>query len=146
MSLRSDINKAIREGSILGVSFVHMHKYQWVLERLAQENLKKGTQSLNKVWLWEEFNEPYESFEYDDSISKLETVLSKSEEFWFVASDEGGKYWVLKGTGEGVVSLLKNMYFFEYYIINNEFDWLLCENHHGLVIAKGTIINELKYA
>jgi hypothetical protein len=29
------------------------------------------------------------------------------------------------------------MYGFEYYIVSKKFEWLLCENHHDILIAVG---------
>ena len=89
---------------------------------------------LNHIWLWERFIEPYESSQPNDGIAELKRRLELDSKYWFIASDEDGKYWVMSGSGNSIVQLLSEMRCFEYYVVSEDLSSILCENHHGAFI------------
>ncbi len=137
MTLRDDINKAVKKARIKGFSFVRLTAYEDLLGRIAKRFLVKGRDALNYVWLWEHFLGPTVSYNEQDTIRFLDSRLPKDQSYWFLASEENGKYWVAEGTGDGIIQVLKEMYSFEYYIIERKFLWIVCENHHGTLIQAG---------
>lgn len=133
-NLRDELNQVIKSENISAISFVRLNEWQWVLNKIANTFLVHGEKDLEKIWLWESFKEPYTSFQPENSISELRSLLKTTEKYFFIASDEDGKYWVMEGTGNSIVCLVSNGFCFEYYITNKSISWLLCENHHGVMV------------
>ncbi len=136
-TLRDDLNEVINSENISGLKFLRMNNWQWILDRLAEEFLSDGKRSLDRIWLWDSIKEPYQSYQPDNSLEELASLLTDSETYWFIVSDEDGKYWVLEGTGEAIVRLVSDTYYFEYYITDKNISWMICENHHGVMVLKG---------
>ncbi len=51
--------------------------------------------------------------------------------FFIPEDDEAGAYRVFDASVDGVVTLLSESPFFEYYIVAKDFRWLLAEDHHN---------------
>lgn len=134
MTIRDDLNIAIKEKKIGGLTFIRLTKYEAVLNRIAERFLAHGRLSLNYVWLWEHFQNPMVVSTEKQTTSFLTDCLLLNERYWFVASEEDGKYWVAESTGKAIIQVVEEMYPFEYYIAQRDFKWLLCENHHGVFI------------
>jgi hypothetical protein len=134
MNLRDEITSAVKEASISGFQFVRLTEWGQILDRIAERFLKQGRQDLNSIWLWSSFRDPIDTVVPDDTIKHLRTVLDSATSYWFIASDEEGKYWVADATGEAIVRTIEEMYAFEYYICNKGLGWILCENHHNTFI------------
>jgi len=143
-TLRDEITETINSEEISEIDFVRMNQWQWVMNRLAEKFLVKGKQSLERIWLWDSIKEPMSSYQSDNILEDLNLLLERGDQYWFIASDEDGKYWVLKGTGKAIVELLSESRLFEYYIAEKDLKWLMCENHHGVVVLKGTIESKYK--
>lgn len=136
MCLRDDITKAIAEAGIEGFAFVRLTRWEAILHEIADRFLKGGTSDLRYVWLWSEFREEISAFRPSSelAIDYLRGQLEPATSYWFLASDEHGKYWVAEATGEAIVRLIGEMYGFEYYVVDRQFERILCENHHGIFI------------
>lgn len=133
MTLRDDITTALAAAPETDFHFVRIHSFQ-ILDRIAERFLTEGRQDLRYVWLWERFCYKLSSSHPNDSVSVLESRLHPDERYWFLASDEHGKYWVADATGSGIFTILQEMYCFEYYVVDRHMTWLICENHHGVLI------------
>jgi hypothetical protein len=137
-NLRDELNLIINTENIRGISFVRLNEWQWVLKKIASAFLVRGEYNLGTVWLWEYFKEPYTSFQPESAIVELNGLLNSTEHYFFIASEENGKYWVMEGDGASIICLIKNSFCFEYYIANKSISWLLCENHHGVMVQIGS--------
>lgn len=138
-TLRDELNEVISSENIQGLEFLRMNDWQWIMDKLAGTFLSHGKQSLDRIWLWDSIKEPYTSYQTNDGIDELNSLLSQSGTYWFIVSDEDGKYWILDGTGKAIIKTLSATRYFEYYITNKEISWLVCENHHGVMVLKGSI-------
>lgn len=138
-TLRDNINETIKCENIIDIDFVRLNHWEWILDKLANAFLSNGKQSLSKIWLWEELKTPYTPLNEKDGWSLLKETLNNDFLYWFIASDEDGKYWVMDGKGASIIRLIENGQCFEYYIIDKKFNWMLCENHHGQIYAAGEI-------
>ena len=141
-TLRDELNEVISSENIENLEFLRMNDWQWIMDKVANEFLTHGKQSLEKIWLWDSIKEPYTSYQPEDGMEELKSILKQKGAYWFIASDENGKYWILEGTGEAIISALSETRHFEYCITNKEISWLICENHHGVMILKGLIESE----
>ncbi len=108
--------------------------YEQILNRIADRFLVQGRMDLSCVWLWEHFRNPKFKSTDADSSYDLAEGLSLNESYWFLASEEDGKYWVAESTGKAIIKIVNVMYPFEYYVVERNFGWILCENHHGVFI------------
>jgi hypothetical protein len=46
-------------------------------------------------------------------------------------------FWLYEGRINAIISILKELSFEEYYIVSKKLEWILCENHHNLLIGSG---------
>lgn len=54
-----------------------------------------------------------------------------------VDEESSGPVLVYEGSLEAMQAVLGASYAFEYYVVSPNFDWLICESHHNVVIAIG---------
>ena len=64
----------------------------------------------------------------------LRGAVVAAETYWFVASDEEGKYRVAEATGAALVKVIEGLFAFEYYVVDRDLRWIFCENHHGVFV------------
>lgn len=134
MDLRDEITQTIRDQSILGFNFVRLTKWEDILNRLGNRFLRNGSGDLDSIWLWERFRDPITSKQPEDPLVWLRENLEPTVEYWFIATDEDGKYWVAEATGDSIIRVIEEMYCFEYYVADRGMNWIVCENHHNVFI------------
>jgi len=139
MNLRDDITRAINEARIEGFAFVRLTQWEAVLHRIAERFLKRGVRDLVYVWMAEEFRNVVSAMHPSDPLGHLREQLEPDRDYWFLASDQHGKYWVADATGSGIMRVIGEMYGFEYYVVDRHLEWILCENHHGVFIKAAAI-------
>lgn len=136
-TLRDEINETIATENIEGVEFVRLNDWQFVMQKFADNFLNQGKQSLERIWLWDSIKEPSKSYQPEkNGLAELESLLTVFQKYWFIVSDEDGKYWVLEATGAAIIETISETRYFEYYITNKDFSWMVCENHHNVMIIK----------
>lgn len=91
-------------------------------------------------WWWEAFAES-QSVVFDDGLGYQRICMlvpDASERCWFIVESQASSpYPVYEASPEEVSSILGECSFFEYYIVSKDLSWLVCENHHGVVIGCG---------
>ena len=54
-------------------------------------------------------------------------------------------FWLYEGKINAIVSVLKECHFLEYYVVSKRMEWIICENHHNILIGCGEkIIQKLE--
>ena len=86
-------------------------------------------------------------FPYDaQGYRYLTTLLPRGEVVWFLAEDKDqkktGSYWLYEGKVGAFSAVIAELPAFEYYLIGKDYSWLLCENHHGVLIGVGQLAIE----
>jgi len=85
--------------------------------------------------------EPIAYAQPKDPVSTLRGLVAIGEPVWFVAeakdSKEHGNFWLYESTIEPICAVLQLVPSFEYYVVSKKCEWLVCENHHGYLIANG---------
>jgi hypothetical protein len=72
-----------------------------------------------------------------------EIVPDENERVWFVAEDfVRPEYSVWEASARDVQAVIDECSGFEYYLIQRRFGWLVCENHHDVVIAVGKEVED----
>ena len=94
----------------------------------------------NPTWWWEHF--PASTSVYfatgDGWRLLVELVPDADERVWFIAEDcVSPEYSVWEASVRDVQAVIAECYGFEYYLVQPQFRWLLCENHHDVVVAVG---------
>lgn len=100
----------------------------------------------DSVWWWKSYKElkSYaihfrEGYAFD-ILDKI--VPSKDQKYWFIASEQNGKYWLYESNINTIKLMIGEMYGFEYYIVDKKYTWILCENHHDILIGLGEYVTE----
>jgi len=93
------------------------------------------------LWWWEALREPVTFRQHADPIGIVEKIMPGDEAVWLVAeaaeNKAEGNFWLYEGTVASVCAVLRECPAFEYYVVERAMNWLLCENHHGFLIASG---------
>jgi hypothetical protein len=116
------------------------HEYESVLRVVTEQFLDVGEKGLNYYRWWENFRGNTASFHTSNAYKLLPKLLPHNQPLWFIAEDSSKKnayFWVYEADAEAIVQVLAESHQFEYYIVSKKRDWLLCENHHEVLVAVG---------
>lgn len=139
-NLRDAINEVLKEHPGIEFRFCRLGQYEAVLDDIAEHFLARGRRDLNQVWMHHSFHEVIATSQPQDIFVELKKRLDEEEIYWFLASEDDGKYWVAEGSGAGIIGVIRKMHDFEYYICDRKMSWILCEDHHGIwVEARGKV-------
>ena len=124
------------------ISLVSLHKYEAILKEVISRFTTLGKGSKSTRWLWEHFKEPMASATPYDPIEMLRALVPSNEQVWFIVEDFchrklHGNFWLYEGAVGPICDLLDNLQSVELYLVSKKFEWLLCINHHQVVVASG---------
>ena len=97
-------------------------------------------------WWWSWFRPEPVSARYIGEASYgyryiTEVTPSDSDLLWLIAGDcLDRSFAVCEGSIGDIRDVIGECYGFEYYIVPKDLSWLLCENHHDVLIAVGDAI------
>lgn len=79
----------------------------------------------------------------DGWLLLAELTPDPDERVWFIAEDHPWpEYSVWEGSVRDVQRIIGECFGFEYYLVQQQHRWLLCENHHDYLIAVGHEVEE----
>jgi hypothetical protein len=151
-TLRDTLNEATKGLALDSKRFrlLGPHEYASVLRVVTEQFLDVGKAGINYYRWWENFKGQTDFFQVDNAYRFLPKLLPRSQSMWFIAEDsskENAPFWVYEADADAIVQVLAESHHFEYYIVSKKKDWLLCENHHEVLIAAGEpMIKALKRA
>ena len=96
-------------------------------------------------WWWEHFpTSTGVHFTDGDGWRHLtELVPDADERVWFIAEDfVAPEYSVWEASVRDIQAVIAECYGFEFYVIQQQFRWLVCENHHDVVVAVGAEVED----
>ncbi len=141
MDTREWISAAIKKLALEAeLRLVAPHRFQAILERIVAERTTLTKDGVSALWWWEALREPVSYSAPPDALTLIRSLLPSEEQVWFVAEDGSkkiGNFWLYEGTVAAACSVLQECPAFEYYLVAKKMSWLICENHHGQVIASG---------
>ena len=116
--------------------------------KLINEFIETFVDGGDRRWWWEAFKmEPVQSITPRQNPYKLlvSIVPDPCEKLWFVVEDHSlSHYPVYEGNARVVTEVIGECFGFEYYLILKNMQWLLCENHHSMLVGSGEeIVNGL---
>jgi hypothetical protein len=146
MSIREEIDEARRR---LGLSTDEITEVpEGEARPLTSEFLSHFTGGVDSRWWWERFTLPDAAYRFEDGkgFTHITTLVPDAHErIWFVAEDDQLPYFpVYDATPAVAQRIIGECYGFEYYLIAKDLSWLLCENHHDMVIAVGSVRQRLE--
>lgn len=146
---RSHVEEAVKALSLSDCDFrlVSLHDYERILVAILDRFTTLGKKGFNYSGWWGSFKEQHSSVYPADAPAALRELVSPQETVWFVAENKGsakqhGNFWLYEGKVAAVVKVIEEMYAFEYYIVSKKFEWLLGEDHHGVLVGVGQPITE----
>lgn len=137
-SVKSEIARAIQSLSLTPneIQLLEEEKSREIFKKCADRFLN----SQNSRWWWEDFKET--SF----SIPDLERPFEHLDEYiphgekkvWLMVQDDEDDFYPIYDCQADIIGpLIGECFAFEYYIIGKNLSWLLCENHHSILIGTG---------
>lgn len=146
---RADIEEAVKALRLSANTFrlVSLHEYEPILVSILERFTTLGKKGVNYSWWWGSFKEPHASIHVTYPPDVLQKLVPHQERVWFVAEDwrrtkRHGNFWLYEGTVAAITKLLGEMHGFEYYIVSKKLEWLLGEDHHGVLIGVGQVVIE----
>ncbi len=109
-------------------------------EKLYRELLNYYVISGDRRWWWEDFRHDSFSFNVDERTYELldEIIPLTKEKVWFMVEDDEESFYPIYDANPQIIKdVLGQCFFFEYYIIDKNMNWLICENHHNRMIGVG---------
>jgi hypothetical protein len=149
---RADIQGVAQALNLLSSDFRSLgpYEYETVLLSVIEKFTTLDRKGVNERWLWDAFKLPRCSMPLDDATTVLKELMPPTETVWFITEDarrnkRHGNYWVYEGKIGPIVDVIRETHYFEYYIVSKKFEWLLCENHHDILMAVGQpMVNQLE--
>ncbi len=113
------------------------------IEEGIYQNFCKISGAKNRpMWLWECLKQEVYSVNLPKlPESYLSELINNNESIWFGALGtvrEKSKIWFYEGKIQVIQNLLSEIcHFDEFYFISKKYEWLICINHHDILIATG---------
>jgi hypothetical protein len=143
-TVKDEIKKAAQTLGLSQEEFASVPEHESV--KLSQKIRHRFCALEDAHWWWESFREEHSSlyFESGKGFLRLTEICPDSEEnVWFVAESSSlPSFPVYQGTVEAIQRVIGECHAFEYYLINKDCRWLVCENHHNVVYAVGSPVKE----
>jgi len=101
-------------------------------------------------FLWKDFK--HDTFSVPDLKYRpeyyLDKLINEDEKVWYLVNEtinETTKYWIYEGKIKNIQMIIDEIGFDELCIVSKKYDWLICINHHDILIATGfKMIEKLK--
>ena len=139
--MRSEISKEIDKLSLDRERFSLVNITQWknIENKIADSFLQNGISDKNYVLWWEHFKEKNTAFPCDNSLEILPQIIPNDEKIYLYIEDfdREAKFWLYEGYIKEICMILGELYFVEYYLVSKKMEWLVCENHHEVLMAIG---------
>lgn len=97
--------------------------------------------SENRRWWWEDFKFPSVTSHFTDGRGFQQLALivpDPTEKVWFIAEEDSlASYPLYEADTLTIQLVIGECYAFEYYVVDKDFRWLVCENHHNVILGIG---------
>lgn len=126
--------------NILKINVVEISENQ--SQEIIKKIIKKYTTENENRYLWEEIID-YFSVNNKEAWQWINEFIGDSEAIMFFNNSDERRSFIFKN-GDDLVSVLRETYGFEFYITNKDFSYLICFNHHDVLITSGIAKQWLK--
>ena len=143
-NLRKDIEKIRLELRVTGYEFqpLGLNDWQEVEYKIYQIFGKTTSYKLRPVWLWEQLKlDTFSISTEQKSYLYLDKLIDNTETIWFFVNEtinETNKFWFYQGQVKPIQTIIAEVSNIdELYLVSQKYEWLLCINHHDVLIASG---------
>jgi hypothetical protein len=109
--------------------------------QIHKESEAQFVKTPGKRWWWDHFRaRPARAAFHDQHAYERITQIvpdARARAYLIPASEAGKNPLVYACTVQAAQRVLGECYAFEYYLVAANWEWLLCENHHGVLMAIG---------
>jgi hypothetical protein len=109
-------------------------------KKVFDELLSHFVNSGDRRWWWEDFKQKSFSFQsFDKPFEILNEIIPETKDkLWLMVEDDEEVFFPIYETQPEVIQqVIGECFGFEYYIIDKNKDWLICETHHNQLIGIG---------
>lgn len=144
MNVRQDIEIARKALNLDRQQFgeVAHYSYDSILSGIWGHFTNLGHRAKETFRINEELDTGVVGFQYEEDIVSIlrEILPDDSERVWYIAADtknERPKYWLYEGQVNSVLSIISECSYFDFYICQKKYNWLVTDTHHGIILATG---------
>lgn len=117
------------------------HRYANVLKAIFEAHCQSGVRGMKRSWWWDDLKAPTAAAQPDDVFEVIKRLVPAEADIWLLVESNRdkryGQYWVYQATLDVALAVLQECPMMEYYLVDRHLEWLLCENHHGVLCASG---------
>jgi len=95
---------------------------------------------LNRTWCWESLGDDHQVMNYgeEDGLEKIKGLLKKNLDIKIVVTDEDVPPWFgFKGSLVELLDVIRELRYFEFFIIDETFTWIIFDTHHNSLVYAG---------
>jgi len=110
---------------------------------VVEEVGRRFVSQTDRVWWWESLKTESEVLAYEDSDGlELHTELIPDTDTvrLVVTDDEPGPWPVFEGEARAFWELLRDLRFFEYFVVSMDCRWIVFDTHHNTLVTTGAIL------
>lgn len=144
--MRDDYEKARKALAIGEADFalVAPQRHREITRQILERFTTLGCKGFAARAWWESFKGEAWTEHPDAPWRIVAHILRPAPRYWLVAESRTpakaeSQHWVYDAKGDAILRVLRETSHHEYYIIERSMMWLLCENHHGVLIACGDL-------
>ena len=144
-STRNQIEAARRSLGIAAneLELVAPHRAPAVLRRISDKFTTLGHLAEDRLWWWEHLKGRQATHWPTSLLQGVRGRIDQTGVYWFLAEESesqkrGFPFWLYLGNGAAILRILAETPHFEFYVVENHLEWLLCSNHHNALIGVGT--------
>ena len=145
-SLRAEIERIIVDKKLYTTDFKRLNIHEgW---KALEENIyytfcKFDHPTKRTVWLWEHFKLDTFSLVIEQPYKYLDKLVDKDEIVWFFVNGDKDKFWFYEGKVKAIMTVIEeSSYIPDLYLASKKYQWLICINHHDVLIATGQTMSD----
>ena len=124
-----------------------LNDWQEIEENIYRVFCKQTHYKYRPVWLWEYFKlDTFLVSTEQKPYLFLDRLIDNTDTVWFFVNEtvnESHKFWFYQGQVKPIQKIIaESCYIDELYLVSKKYDWLLCINHHDILIATGQTMPE----
>lgn len=140
-----DLIDAIREKimSVPGLSQLSEAQAAEVLGALARQSVTDPAQ----IWWWANLTVDHETISYGerDGLEEVARIVPHQATALLVVTDDEPRPWpVFLGKTSDLLAALREVRFCEYFLVDQDFKWIVFDTHHNTLVVVGNLIGMAK--
>jgi len=140
-SLRADIESIITDNklSATDIKALSIHnEWKTIEENIYHTFCKLDHSTQRPIWLWEHFKLDSFSLVIEQPYKYLDKLIDGNETVWFFVNGDKDKFWFYEGKVKAITTVIEeSSYIDELYLASKKYQWLLCINHHDVLMSTG---------